>query len=220
MGISEKLVSLRKQRRLSQTQVAEFLSEHGIPLTQKGVSKWECGDTMPNAEQFLWLCRLYDIRDVLYVFHGDALEGAELNHAGREKVREYTELLRRDERYLERKEPDPSIELYDLCKTMLENALVPERLEKDAQTPAEADLAIRLGDDSMTPLFAKGSIVYIKKETQIMSGAFGLFAYKGMMYYKLLMENDETELLSVNPAYAPVRIQDKSKLRVIGSAIS
>ena len=38
-----------------------------INCDQTTISKWEKGQTMPNAAQFLALCRIYRVRDVLEI---------------------------------------------------------------------------------------------------------------------------------------------------------
>ena len=47
MELGACLQALRKQAGLSQTQAAEYLTEQGLPMTQRGISKWERGDTPP-----------------------------------------------------------------------------------------------------------------------------------------------------------------------------
>lgn len=90
--ISEKLSSLRREKGMSQTQVADFLTQRGFPVTQRAVSKWERGSTKPDAEQFLALCELYGVHDVLNIFL-DTREAPQLNALGRQRVAEYTKLL-------------------------------------------------------------------------------------------------------------------------------
>ena len=100
INLGSKLAELRKARRLSQWDVAKLVSVSGDPITNRAVSKWETGDSQPNAEQFLALCRIFDVRDVLACFLGiSAPEGAadgpmaQLNKLGRERVEEYASLL-------------------------------------------------------------------------------------------------------------------------------
>ena len=96
--LGSKLSELRKARKMSQQEVAKLVSVGSDPISNRAVSKWETGDTLPNAEQFLALCRIYDIRDVLSTFLG--MEGPNdeglnsLNKLGRERVDEYISLLK------------------------------------------------------------------------------------------------------------------------------
>jgi len=261
MRIAQRLAALRKARKLSQMQVAAYLEEHGMPLTQKGISKWECGDTMPNAAQFLLLCELYGVRDVLYEFLGTAGEEAALNEQGRARVREYIRLLARDEAFAAEPvcapEEDPHLTLRaaaaQLKKSGMEEledeAIEPEAIEPEAhdmpapgmvfydlctgaagaqkqslargmEVPAEADMAVRMGDESMTPLFEKGQTLYVRNCDVLENGAFGFFCYEGVYYVRLYMElAGQAELLSVNPAFAPLRIQDRAKLQILGAVM-
>lgn len=222
MRFSEKLASLRKKRGFSQAYVAAYLTEHGTPLTQKGISKWECGDTTPSAEQFLLLCRLYEVRDVLAVFC--ALQGEEacLNEKGREKVKEYIRLLHLDWQFIRQdtESLEESIDLIDLDKTVIQAEQDPQKLIKTAEMPNNADLAIRLGDESMAPLYEKGQIVLIHKQKTVDPGDFGFFSYEDVYYCRLLMEQEDTELLAVNADYAPIIVQNKEKLKTIGRVLT
>ena len=68
--LGSKLSELRKARKMSQQEVAKLVSVGSDPISNRAVSKWETGDTLPNAEQFLALCRIYNIRDVLSTILG------------------------------------------------------------------------------------------------------------------------------------------------------
>jgi len=68
MSFGRRLAVLRRGKGLSQTDVARYITEAGYPVRTQAVSKWETDSTQPSAAQFLALCRLYDIHDVLSVF--------------------------------------------------------------------------------------------------------------------------------------------------------
>ncbi len=225
MHFCDKLAALRKQKKLSQIQVAEYLTQNGSPLTQKGISKWECGDTLPNAEQFLLLCRLYEIRDVLSVFFEYTDEAQKLNDLGKDRLNEYAQLLKNDARFINAGEKKAeTLVLYDLCAgssaNERRNKKVRCEIERSSEIPKEATMALKLGDESMTPLFEKGQILYIKEQETLAPGEFGLFIYEDTFYCRLMMEAAETELVSVNEAFPPIRIRDKNKFKVVGRVIS
>lgn len=54
--IAEKLVAMRKSRRLTQAQLAEKLG-----YSDKAISRWERGDTLPDIDVLYELCRFYGI---------------------------------------------------------------------------------------------------------------------------------------------------------------
>lgn len=217
MTTFSKAISLqRKSKKLSQSDVAAYMSEHGFPLTQKGVSKWECGDTLPNAEQFLQLCRLFEIRDVLSVFYSD--ENRSLNELGIQRLEEYHKLLLNDPRFMEDEHGFPLFELNNIKHPEDIGAIdKTECLEADTVIPENADFAVRLNNESMSPLFEKGQILFIRKQKKLESGEFGLFIYKGSAICRLYMPG---ELISANMLVPPIRIGQDAEIEIIGSIIN
>lgn len=56
MNLSEKLIHLRKEKKLSQLQLAEILG-----VSRQAVSKWESGNTMPDITNIIELGRFYHV---------------------------------------------------------------------------------------------------------------------------------------------------------------
>ena len=56
MDLGERLYELRKQKGLSQEEVADRLG-----VTRQTVSKWETGQSTPDFDKVLPLCELYEI---------------------------------------------------------------------------------------------------------------------------------------------------------------
>ena len=54
MKFSEKLIKLRKENKLSQEQLASKLD-----VSRQAVSKWESGQTYPEMDKLLALCKLF-----------------------------------------------------------------------------------------------------------------------------------------------------------------
>lgn len=54
----------RKKKGLSQPELAELLSQQGIDVTAKAISKWETNAREPGLHVFLTLCKLLDIEDI------------------------------------------------------------------------------------------------------------------------------------------------------------
>ena len=61
----------RKLNNLTQAEVAERMGEFGYPIKNGAVSTWEKGSSVPNANQFLTLCRILGITDIYNTFVGD-----------------------------------------------------------------------------------------------------------------------------------------------------
>lgn len=56
MKLGEKLYELRKEKNLSQEEVANILN-----VSRQTVSKWETGGTTPDFDKIVPLCNLYGI---------------------------------------------------------------------------------------------------------------------------------------------------------------
>ncbi|USF27162.1 hypothetical protein N510_002108 [Firmicutes bacterium ASF500] len=66
MELAEKLTALRKDKGLTQIEVAEELN-----VSRQAVSKWEVGDTVPSTANLKYLARLYEV-PLEYLFNEDA----------------------------------------------------------------------------------------------------------------------------------------------------
>ena len=60
----------RKKKGLSQPELAELLSQQGIDVTAKAISKWETDTREPGLHVFLTLCKLLDIEDIYDAYFG------------------------------------------------------------------------------------------------------------------------------------------------------
>ena len=56
MNLGQKLIDLRKEKRLSQEEVAEKLG-----VTRQTISKWETNQSTPDFDKIIPLCEMYDI---------------------------------------------------------------------------------------------------------------------------------------------------------------
>jgi len=91
----ETIASLRRAHGMRQQALAEAMAEAGMPVSNQAVSKWENDATLPNAQQFLTLCRVLDVDDIAGTFSGGDAGGllAGLNAEGRRRALEYIALL-------------------------------------------------------------------------------------------------------------------------------
>src|SRR5574344_661050 len=44
------------------------MNDHGTPVTKSTYSRWECNQGVPQADQFLTLCQIFGVRDILGTF--------------------------------------------------------------------------------------------------------------------------------------------------------
>ena len=228
--LGSKLSELRKARRMSQQEVAKLVSVGSDPISNRAVSKWETGDTLPNAEQFLALCRIYDIRDVLSTFLG--MEGPNdeglnsLNKLGRERVDEYISLLKESPEFSYKQKViriKRQMPLYDLPASAGTGVFLDSDsytlIDVDETVPENANLAVRISGDSMTPLYTDGQIVYVRQQPDLKPGEIGIFVLNGEAYCKKLETDGGIKLISLNPNYKPIKVKYSYELRVIGKVV-
>lgn len=228
--LGSKLSELRKARKMSQQEVAKLVSVGSDPISNRAVSKWETGDTLPNAEQFLALCRIYDIRDVLSTFLG--MEGPNdeglnsLNKLGRERVDEYISLLKESPEFSYKQKViriRRQMPLYDLPASAGTGVFLDSDsytlIDVDETVPENANLAVRISGDSMTPLYTDGQIVYVRQQPDLKPGEIGIFVLNGEAYCKKLETDGGIKLISLNPNYKPIKVKYSYELRVIGKVV-
>lgn len=215
---------------MSQQEVAKLVSVGSDPISNRAVSKWETGDTLPNAEQFLALCRIYDIRDVLSTFLG--MEGPNdeglnsLNKLGRERVDEYISLLKESPEFSYKQKViriKRQMPLYDLPASAGTGVFLDSDsytlIDVDETVPENANLAVRISGDSMTPLYTDGQIVYVRQQPDLKPGEIGIFVLNGEAYCKKLETDGGIKLISLNPNYKPIKVKYSYELRVIGKVV-
>ena len=94
------LTKLRKRKHIKQSELAALLADRGISVTNQAISKWETGKTVPNAIQFLIICDIYGVEDVMSCFsdgHTGFLSG--LNADGRKMALELIQVFGESEKY-------------------------------------------------------------------------------------------------------------------------
>ena len=228
--LGSKLSELRKARKMSQQEVAKLVSVGSDPISNRAVSKWETGDTLPNAEQFLALCRIYDIRDVLSTslgMQGPNDEGLNsLNKLGRERVDEYISLLKESPEFSYKQKViriKRQMPLYDLPASAGTGVFLDSDsytlIDVDETVPENANLAVRISGDSMTPLYTDGQIVYVRQQPDLKPGEIGIFVLNGEAYCKKLETDGGIKLISLNPNYKPIKVKYSYELRVIGKVV-
>ena len=64
------LASHRKDKKMSQIELADKLRNYGVSISNAAVSAWEKDISVPNAHQFLALCKILGITDIYNTFIG------------------------------------------------------------------------------------------------------------------------------------------------------
>ena len=89
-------------------------------------------------------------------------------------------------------------------------------IEVDSTVPGLADYAVRVSGNSMLPRFVDRQIVFIHEQPGLEEGEIGIFLLNNNIYLKKLGEG---YLISLNPEYDPIPIQDHDDLRVFGKVV-
>ena len=231
MQIGEILAACRKERELSQMELAQLLTARGCEVSNQAVSKWEKGLTLPNARQFLALCEVLEIADVRSEFsEGRAGLLSGLNQEGRRRAQDYIQLLRESGRYalrpaLQELKPLRRLPLYTLPVSAGTGQFLDgedyEMVEVGAEVPDGSNFGVRVTGDSMEPRFHSGQTVWVRQQRSLMTGEFGIFLYDGNAYLKQLVARDgHVALHSLNPHYADIPISDALPLRVLGKVLT
>ena len=91
-----------------------------------------------------------------------------------------------------------------------------EDFEVDKTVPMEADFAVRISGDSMTPRFVDRQIVFVKEQRALEIGDIGVFELDGDAYIKRLGRG---ELVSLNELYKPIVIRDYQSFHIFGKVV-
>ncbi len=232
MDIAKKLNGLRRAAGFSQQEVAQHLSKYTEPITNRAVSKWETGASLPDAEQFILLCELYGVTDVVSEFLEIGYDSpySGLNRAGIDAAKDYIALLRNSDKYRAEVRPvqEPPVKqkrtvpLYDITAGrgtgmfLDSDAFVPYESEN---IPPEANFAVRMSGDSMAPLYNNGQVIFVRSATELETGDIGIFIYNGDAYCRRLDRVDGVKLLAVNERYAPISVKYSYELRIVGRVV-
>lgn len=68
LNISKVLKYYRKQNKLSVTEVSVLLKDNNLSVAPKTIYGWESGQTQPDADTLLLLCKIYGIENILETF--------------------------------------------------------------------------------------------------------------------------------------------------------
>ena len=227
MKIGKVLEERRTALGLSQSELAAALARDGVHVTKHAVTKWENERATPSAVQFLALCRALEIHDVMGEFCGepDSLL-AGLNRTGRERVAEYAALLRASDAFCEKEQTRPRrvLPLYDLAVSAGTGQFLDsehyELREVESEVPEGADYGVRVAGDSMEPRFHDRQEIWVRRQQTLQNGEIGIFLYDGSSYVKKLVEeNGQIRLHSLNPAYADILVSPELGLGVFGKVL-
>jgi repressor LexA len=89
-------------------------------------------------------------------------------------------------------------------------------IEVDNTISSQADYAVRVSGTSMMPRFVDQQIIFIHEQLALDEGDIGIFCLNNDAFLKKLGKG---YLISLNPEYDPIPIQDYDDFRVLGKVV-
>ena len=243
-AIGQCLLEARNVKNWTLADVADRMSDCGLPTTRSSVSRWELGNAVPNAYQLVALCRVLGIDQDLSYFTAD--KQLELNTEGLKKVQSYRSDLIASGKYAPIP-PMEEIEYIDMPVSFLSvSAGSGEFLSEGnfemisfpkASVPSGADFGVRVHGDSMEPVYHDGQIVWVQETPDVRAGEEGVFIFDGCGYIKMLQMRTPDEsrseqyldsegklhlqpvLVSYNKCYLPIEIPPESNFQIGGRVL-
>ena len=245
--IGAKIAAARKTRGWNLTAFADSLREHGVELTKGAISKWETGETVPNAYQFLAVCSALGMDEHLSFYRRNYVP--ELNEEGLRKVDQYKLDLISSGNYKPVQKVRKIIRLIEMPIANMPAAAGTGNLLDDNEhydmvsfpedeVNPRADVGIRVSGDSMEPEFHDGQTVWVEKCDTLKEGEVGIFIYDGNAYIKVYGEQDPDEqfldeysdhygtvhqqpvLISYNSEkYDPIEVNPYNTFRIFGRVL-
>jgi len=236
--IGARMTRARRALGLTQGELAEALALRGIRVQTAAVSKWEKGDSVPNAYQLAAVC------DALRI----PLFGAEekLNEEGRKMLAGYRGYLESQPAYRRRPVYTGAVVEMNVSTLpasagfgeALDNNLFERRSFPVSAVPEGASFAVRVSGDSMEPVLRDGQYAWVEECSRLNPGEVGLFVVDGEGFIKVYSEQepegDEAEnftdsegvrhlqpvLVSCNREYDPKVIGSGTDFRIVGRVLN
>ncbi len=224
------LAAKRKEKGLSQPQLADLLTVRGFPTRPTSISKWEKQVNVPSIIQFLVLCDILDIQDVNATF-GVAVDDNpyyRLNQAGKEKVKEYTDLLVKSGMFVRETPvyqiPRRNLRIYDIAVSAGTGQFLDSdkysTIDVGEEVPSNADFGVRISGDSMEPQYLDHQLVWVHQQNQLDDGNIGIFYLNGNAFIKKFhISPDGISLISLNPTYEPIQVSENSDFMIYGQVV-
>lgn len=210
-SISSLLKQLRKTSALSANDVVNRLREYDIDISAKTLYGYESGLSMPNADAFIALCKIYKCDNPLDIFGNSTINPSEqsllekyrdLDDHGKELVDLVLE-KEHDRCISSISDKSAALRIYTYMQKIAAagngfyfDDIPTETIE--APYMEGADFIIGVSGDSMEPTYNDGDLVYVEKRQIIHSGEIGIFMIHNECYIK---EVTDEGLKSHNPKY-------------------
>ncbi|MCT3566522.1 XRE family transcriptional regulator [Levilactobacillus brevis] len=232
--ISKQIKSLRSKMGWSQSQLADKLN-----VSKQSVSNWETGLKTPRMGALQKMSDLFGVSigritdgetnsSDLVIKTSQLMKLLSIQH--QQEVYEFTKSrlshTSPNTVIFPSKHNTTTIEVDGVLSAgvgeYLDNNSEPFPVTVPAPVPDNYDYAFKINGSSMEPYYHDGQVVFIKKVGQYRDGQTVAAIYDGCAYLKRLAVDDDgyATLVSLNPDYPNVRIDDKEGMKLLGVAFS
>lgn len=213
-NISILLKQLRKTSSFSANDVVKQLKEYGIDISAKTLYGYESGLSMPNADIFIALCRIYKCENPLDIYGSSAINSKEANLLDKyrdldDHGRELVDLVldKEHDRCIAMEDRPAALRIYTYMRKIAAagngfyfDDIPTETIE--APYMEGADFIIGVSGDSMEPTYHDGDLLYVQKSHLVRTGEIGIFMINNECFVK---EAGEDGLISHNRGkYDPI----------------
>ena len=244
--IGQRIAEGRYRKGLSQDAFSQQLQKHGVSVHNAAISKWETGDTTPNAYQLLAIWQALNLDEDI-TFFMSAYSRPKLNPAGLKKVADYQQDLIDTGKYQPERPSADIIYVDQRVSNLTVSAGTGSFLDEGSfelvsvpahTVPDGTDFGIRVSGDSMEPVYHDGQIVWVKECSEVPVGQVGIFIYDGEGYLKMLDEQEPCEedredfidsygntykqivMVSFNQKYPPKLIPANASFYIVGRVLN
>lgn len=204
--LSERLKELRQRKNLKQSELAQILN-----TTDKAISSYETGRAEPPSSLILPLAAALDV-STDYLLGGN--------------VEWLVKTLKNLGYQATKIEKQKKIPVYGSVAAGFDIATeAVELIEGYINTEEDADFALRVKGDSMTPVIPEGALVIVKKCSEVPNGAICVVAINGneAVIKKFYKQENGILLVSANINHPPLFIAANEwdfHSRLIGKVVS
>lgn len=219
----------RKKKKLSQQELVQLLSQEGIHVTPKALSKWETDVREPGLHTFFTVCRILGVEDIYAAYFGKNPYNIfdDLNEEGKDRLKDYARILKASGLFradTQKVIPFRMLDIYEDCVSAgTGNFLTDapkESYEAGDLAPECTDFGVKISGDSMEPDYHDGEIAWIQQKESIDNGEVGIFYLNGEAYIKKLYRSaDRLCLISLNSQYQPITVRESDSFRIYGKVV-
>lgn len=229
MDFAQKLKTARQQRQLSLDALAATLNQrYDCSISKSMLSRWENGtDIQMSYVRILANYFGWSAAEVLDLSEADPtyLTGIyrQLDSTNRARVLHFAKGQLNQQESLAHRQLGPSqIQVYGSVSAGTGEYLSDAKPElEDYLGPVpEHDYAVTVNGHSMAPLFSDKQIIFVRRTNQVRSGQIVIANYDHQAYVKKYIHDQEgRRLVSLNPDYADLVIDDRHDVSIMGRVV-